>query len=207
MYKRFFKRFLDIVLSAIAIVVLLPVYLIISIYVLCTMGTPVLFGQERIGKDEKPFKLYKFRSMTNKKDQNGQLLSEDKRLTKAGILLRNSSLDELPELWSILTGKMSFVGPRPMPVYYGPYFLPEERKRHTVRGGLIPPDSLSGKAITTYEEQFEYECGYAQNLSFILDIKVIVTTFKILFLRVKDNYGTCERPHLNIYRKDMNANK
>jgi UDP-galactose phosphate transferase len=171
------------------------------------MGAPVLFGQERIGKNEKPFKLYKFRSMTNKKDQNGQLLSEDKRLTKAGILLRNSSLDELPELWSILTGKMSFVGPRPMPVYYGPYFLPEERKRHTVRGGLIPPDSLSGKAITTYEEQFEYECGYAQNLSFILDIKVIVTTFKILFLRVKDNYGTCERPHLNIYRKDMNANK
>jgi UDP-galactose phosphate transferase len=207
MYKRFFKRFLDIVLSAIAIVVLLPFYLIISIYVLCTMGAPVLFGQERIGKNEKPFKLYKFRSMTNKKDQNGQLLSEDKRLTKAGILLRNSSLDELPELWSILTGKMSFVGPRPMPVYYGPYFLPEERKRHTVRGGLIPPDSLSGKAITTYEEQFEYECGYAQNLSFILDIKVIVTTFKILFLRVKDNYGTCERPHLNIYRKDMNANK
>ena len=207
MYKRFFKRFLDIVLSAIAIVVLLPFYLIISIYVLCTMGAPVLFGQERIGKNEKPFKLYKFRSMTNKKDQNGQLLSEDKRLTKAGILLRNSSLDELPELWSILTGKMSFVGPRPMPVYYGPYFLPEERKRHTVRGGLIPPDSLSGKAITTYEEQFEYECGYAQNLSFILDIKVIVTTLKILVLRVKDNYGTCERPHLNLYRKDMNANK
>lgn len=165
------------------------------------MGKPILFGQERIGKDEKPFKLYKFRSMTNKKDKNGNLLPESERLTKAGILLRNSSLDELPELWSILIGKMSLVGPRPMPIYYGPYFLPEERKRHAVVGGLIPPDSLSGKAVTSYEEQFKYECDYAENVSFVLDIKVIFSTFKILFLRVKDDYGTCERPHLNVYRK------
>lgn len=140
--------------------------------------------------------------MTNKKDLDGALLPEDKRLTKAGILLRNSSLDELPELWSIFIGKMSLVGPRPMPVYYGPYFLPEERKRHSVRGGLIPPDSISGKAVTSYEEQFKYECDYAKNLSFMMDVKVIFTTFKILFLRVKDDYGICERPHLNIYRKD-----
>ena len=167
------------------------------------MGVPVLFGQMRIGKDEKPFKLYKFRSMTNKKDENGNLLPESERLTRAGILLRNSSLDELPELWSILVGKMSFVGPRPMPTYYGPYFFPEERKRHTVRGGLIPPDSLSGKTVTTYEEQFKYECYYAYHVSLWLDIKVIFTTFKILFKRIKEDYGTCERPHLNVYRKDM----
>ncbi len=203
MYKRFIKRLLDIMLSAFAMVVLSPIYIVITIYVACTMGVPVLFGQMRIGKDEKPFKLYKFRSMTNKKDENGNLLPESERLTRAGILLRNSSLDELPELWSILVGKMSFVGPRPMPTYYGPYFFPEERKRHTVRGGLIPPDSLSGKAVTTYEEQFEYECYYADYVSLWLDIKVIFTTFKILFKRMEEDYGTCERPHLNVYRKDM----
>ncbi len=184
-------------------IVLLPLYLIISIYVALTMGFPLLFGQERIGKDEKPFTLYKFRSMTNKKDESGNLLPESERLTKAGILLRNSSLDELPELWSIFIGKMSFVGPRPMPTYYGPCFLANERKRHTVRGGLIPPDSLSGKAVTTYEEQFKYECDYADNVSLWLDIKVIFYTFKILVMRVSEDYGTCERPHLNVYRKDM----
>ncbi len=203
MYRHFFKRLIDIVLSAIAMVVLLPVFLVIAIYVAFTMGVPILFVQERIGKGEKTFKLYKFRSMTSKKDENGNLLPESERLTKAGIFLRNSSLDELPELWAIFIGKMSFVGPRPMPTYYGPYFLPEERKRHTVRGGLIPPDSLSGKAVTTYEEQFKYECDYVDNVSLWLDIKVILTTLKILFLRVEEDYGTCERPHLNIARKDM----
>ena len=182
---------------------LLPIYLILIIYVLVFMGMPVLFCQERIGKDEKPFKLYKFRSMTNKKDENGNLLPESQRLTKAGVFLRNSSLDELPELWSIFIGKMSIVGPRPMPTYYGPYFKEDERKRHSVRGGLIPPDSLSGKAVTTYEEQFEYECYYADNISLWLDIKVILKTFKILLMRVEDNYGNCDRPHLNVVRKDM----
>lgn len=203
LYNRIIKRILDIILSSIALVVLSPLFLLLSIYVAMFMGSPIFFSQERIGKNERPFKLYKFRSMTNKKDENGNLLSESERLTKAGIFLRNSSLDELPELWSIFIGKMSFVGPRPMPTYYGPYFLPEERKRHTVRGGLIPPDSLSGKAVTTYEEQFKYECDYAENVSLWLDIKVIFATFKILFLRVEEDYGTCERPHLNVYRKDI----
>lgn len=203
MYKHVFKRFLDIVLSGIGMIVLLPVYVLLAIYVAVFMGLPVLFGQERIGKGEKPFKLYKFRSMTNKKDADGNLLPESERLTKAGIFLRNSSLDELPELWAIFVGKMSIVGPRPMPTYYGPYFKEEERKRHSVRGGLIPPDSLSGKTLTTYEEQFKYECYYADNISLWLDIKVIFKTFKILFMRVEDDYGTCERPHLNVERKDM----
>lgn len=203
MYKCVLKRFLDVVISGIAMIVLSPLYLLLTIYVAIFMGFPVLFSQERIGKGETPFKLYKFRSMTNKKDEDGNLLPESERLTKAGIFLRNSSLDELPELWSIFIGKMSIVGPRPMPTYYGPYFFPKERKRHSVRGGLIPPDSLSGKAVTTYEEQFKYECDYADNVSLWLDIKVIFATFKILFLRVEEDYGTCERPHLNVYRKDM----
>ena len=167
------------------------------------MGTPILFSQQRIGKGEKPFKLFKFRTMTNKKDDKGELLPESQRLTAAGKFLRNTSIDELPELFLILIGKMSFIGPRPMPTYYGPYFLPNERKRHTIRGGLITPDTLSGKTVTTYEEQFKYECDYADNVSLLLDIKIIIATFKILFLRVEEDYGKCERPHLNIYRKDL----
>lgn len=203
MYRKFFKRFFDIIISLLGMIILSPLYLLLSIFVLIFMGRPIFFAQERIGKDEKPFKLYKFRSMTNKKDKDGNLLPESERLTKPGIWLRNSSLDELPELWSIFIGKMSIVGPRPMPTYYAPYFLPEERRRHSVRGGLIPPDSLSGKTVTSYEEQFNYECQYAEHISLSTDLKVIFNTFKILFLRVKDDYGTCERPHLNVYRKNM----
>lgn len=204
MYRKYIKRFLDIILSLTALILLLPLILIISLMVRLKMGTPILFKQERIGKNEKIFNLYKFRSMTNKKDKNGNLLPEKDRMTKFGALLRSSSLDELPELLCILKGDMSFVGPRPMPTYYGPYFLEEERKRHLVTGGLIPPDSLSGKTYTTYEEQFKYEVYYAENVSFWLDIKVIFSTFKILFNRVETGYGTeLDRPHLNIYRKDI----
>lgn len=207
MYKHFFKRLLDVFLSLIAIVVLSPLYLVLSICVLIGMGHPILFSQERIGKNGKTFKLYKFRSMTNAKDESGNLLPEKERLTKFGIWLRSSSLDELPELFSILLGKMSFVGPRPLPVYYDPFFLPNERERHLVRGGLIPPDGLCGEETTTWEEQFEYEIYYVKNISFLLDCKVIFATFKILFKRVKNNYGADDRPHLSQYRADMMARK
>ena len=203
MYKHFIKRVLDILLSLTTIVMLLPFYLFLSICVLIAMGHPILFSQERIGKSGKTFRLYKFRSMTNAKDQNGNLLPEKERLTKFGIWLRSSSLDELPELFSILFGKMSFVGPRPLPVYYTPYFLPNERERHSVRGGLIPPDGLCGETTPTWEKQFEYDVYYAKNVSFLLDCKVIFATFKILFQRVKNNYGAEERLHLNQYRADM----
>lgn len=200
MYKNYIKRILDIVISLICIVVLIPFYILISLVVLLKMGRPVLFSQERIGKGEKTFRLYKFRSMTNAKDRNGNLLEEEKRLTKTGIFLRSSSLDELPEFFSILKGDMSLVGPRPLPTYYGPYFRNEERKRHMVKGGLIPPDSLSHKAFTTWEEQFKYEIYYAEHVSLFLDIKVIVTTFEILLKRLRSNYGSEFRPHLNVYR-------
>ena len=200
MYKNYIKRILDVVISLICIVVLIPFYILISLVVLLKMGRPVLFSQERIGKGEKTFRLYKFRSMTNAKDRNGNLLEEEKRLTKTGIFLRSSSLDELPEFFSILKGDMSLVGPRPLPTYYGPYFRNEERKRHMVKGGLIPPDSLSHKAFTTWEEQFKYEIYYAEHVSLFLDIKVIVTTFEILLKRLRSNYGSEFRPHLNEYR-------
>lgn len=202
-YAKYIKRLLDIILSLLAIMILSPLFLIVAVIVLITMGSPIIFSQERIGRDEKPFSLYKFRSMTNAKDKDGNLLPEKDRLTKTGEIIRSLSIDELPELFSILSGKMSFVGPRPLPSYYGPYFLPEERERHKVRGGLIPSDDLSGKVMTTWEDQFEYDVYYANHVSFILDIKAIWMTFKILIDRVKTDYGKCERPHLNQYRKDM----
>ena len=203
-YENYLKRGLDIVLSLICILIFIPVYAIIAILVRLNMGTPILFSQERIGKGEKTFCLYKFRSMSNRMDSNGKLLPESQRLTKFGAVLRSSSLDELPELFSIIKGDMSFVGPRPLPTYYGPFFHKDERIRHTVRGGLIPPDSLSGKTVTGWEEQFEYECYYAKHVSLFLDVKVIFTTFSILIGRIRTNYGngTGERPHLSDYRRN-----
>lgn len=200
MYRHFLKRAIDIVLSLLAMIILLPIFIIIAIATMISMGSPVLFSQERIGKNGKVFKLSKFRSMTNAKDENGNLLDEEKRHTKFGDLLRSSSLDELPELWSIFTGKMSFVGPRPLPTYYGPYFLESELARHSVRGGLIPPDGLCGETTPSWETQFEYDIYYAKHVSLWLDIKVIFATVKIIFKRVKNNYGAENRPHLNEYR-------
>ena len=205
MYKRYIKRLLDIVLSLLAIILLFPVYLILAICVHIGMGSPILFSQRRIGKDEKVFNLYKFRSMTNARDENGNLLSEKDRLTKFGVALRSSSLDELPELFLILKGDMSFVGPRPLPTYSGPYFLAQERIRHKVRGGLIPPDSIGGETTSDWETQFKYETYYAEHVTFLMDVKVVLWTFKILFKRVETNYGADDRPHLNKYRASMNV--
>ena len=208
MYKRFIKRLLDIVLSLLAIIILSPVYLILAICVRIGMGSPILFSQERIGKDEKIFRLYKFRSMTNEKDSEGNLLPEKDRLTKFGIALRSTSLDELPELFMILKGDMSFIGPRPQPKFYLPYYTEEERKIHSVRGGLIPPDSLCNEVQCDWETQFQYEMYYVENMSLWLDIKVIFYTFGILIKRIKHNYGADDRPMLNVYRANMvNAKK
>ncbi len=203
MYKAFFKRFFDIVLSAAGIIILLPVYIVIAILVRINMGSPIMFSQERIGKDEKIFRLYKFRSMTNAKGSDGKLLPEKERLTKFGILLRSTSLDELPELFMILKGDMSIVGPRPQPKFYGPYYTEEERKAHKVRGGLIPPDSISLDVQCDWETQLKQEVYYAENISFWLDVKVIVCTFVILYKRMKYHYGDDNRPMLHQYRANM----
>lgn len=207
MYKKIFKRLFDIILSLGAMIVLIPVYIIVAIIVRISMGAPILFSQERIGRNEKTFKLYKFRTMTNEIDKDGNLLDEQLRLTKTGIVLRSSSLDELPELWAIFLGKMSIVGPRPLPTYYNPYFYENERKRHNVRGGLIPPDGLCGETTPSWETQLEYDVYYTEHVSLLLDIKVIFATFKILFRRVKNNYGAEDRPHLNEYRSNIDMTK
>lgn len=189
MYKKFFKRFFDIILSLIAIIILSPVYLIISILVLIFMGWPILFKQPRPGKNEKIFNMYKFRTMTNKKDKDGNLLPNEKRLTKFGNLLRKTSLDELPEIFCILIGKMSIVGPRPLHVEYLEYYNEEQKHRHDVRPGLTGWAQANGRNSITWTEKFKYDIYYVKNLSLILDIKIIFMTIKQVFCR-SDIYST-----------------
>lgn len=207
MYRKFIKRFLDIVLSFMAIVALSPVYLVIAICVRVQMGSPILFSQNRIAKDEKIFKLYKFRSMISATEKDGKQLTDKERLTKFGIVLRSTSLDELPELFMILKGDMSIIGPRPQPSFYLPYYKDEERVAHKVRGGLLPPDSLCKEVQCDWETQMKYESYYAEHVSFILDVKVVLCTFIILYKRMKYNYGADDRPMLHEYRAGMVSEK
>lgn len=202
MYKKFFKRFFDVVLSTLAFIVLSPIILIIALLVKINLGSPIIFGQERTGLNEETFKMYKFRSMTNERDENGELLPSNKRLTKFGKFLRATSLDELFELVNIIKGDLSIVGPRALLPEYLPYYTEEERKRHSVRPGLTPPEVLYDDIKPTWEKQFEYEVDYAKNVSLWLDIKIIFATFKGLFLRGNDNYGAYQRGKLSEERKE-----
>lgn len=179
-YKKFIKRLFDIVLSLMAIIVLSPLLIILFVLVKIKLGSPVIFTQKRPGKDEKIFKLYKFRSMTDKKDASGDLLPDDQRLTSFGRKLRSTSLDELPELFNILKGDMSIVGPRPLLVEYLPYYKDEERKRHNISPGLTGWAQINGRNASSWEEKFEKDIYYVNNLSFLLDLKIIIlTVFKV----------------------------
>ena len=180
MYRYFFKRFFDFVLSLIAIIILSPVYIIVAILVRVKLGSPVIFTQERPGKDEKIFKMYKFRTMTDERDENGDLLPDIQRLTRFGRFLRNSSLDELPELFNILKGDMSIVGPRPLLVKYLPLYNDFQKHRHDVRPGLTGLAQTNGRNETTWEKRFEYDVMYSKNVSFIGDLKIIKNTIKIV---------------------------
>ena len=181
MYRRFMKRFLDIVLSACALIVLSPVLLITAILVRIKLGSPVIFRQARPGKDEKIFHLYKFRTMTDQRDTHGDLLPDEVRLTAFGKKLRASSLDELPELWNILKGDMSIVGPRPLLVKYLPLYNDEQRHRHNVLPGLTGWAQIHGRNNITWEDKFRYDIWYVHNLSFVLDMKIVLLTVKKVF--------------------------
>ena len=185
MYRKHIKRLLDIVLSLIAIIILLPLYAIISILVLIFMGWPILFKQPRPGKNEKIFNMYKFRTMTNKKDKEGNLLPDKERLNKFGRLLRSTSLDELPELFCILTGKMSIVGPRPLLIKYLPYYNEREKHRYDVSPGIIGLNQVNGNKLQ-WEEQFEYDLEYIKNISFKEDIKIIYKSIICNFKKKKE---------------------
>ena len=183
MYARFFKRFLDFMLSLMALVVLSPVLFVVAILVRLKLGSPVIFCQERPGKDEKIFKLYKFRSMTDARDEDGNLLPDDVRLTKFGRLLRSTSLDELPELWNIVKGDMSIVGPRPLLVGYLPYYTAEEKHRHDVRPGLTGLAQVNGRNTLTWEEKFRFDTSYVEKITFLVDVSIILKTIGKVFRR------------------------
>lgn len=203
MYAKCIKRILDFLLSIIAVIVLSPVYILLAILVRTRLGKPVLFTQERIGKGEKPFKLYKFRSMTDQRDEQGNLLPDEVRLTGFGKKLRSTSLDELPELFNIIKGEMSIIGPRPMPTAYLPYYREDERVIHTVRGGLIPPDVLTLHSVFDWDEQFQNEIRYAKNVTFLTDVRIIFSVFLILLKRNENQYGGQVRKPLTEVRKEM----
>lgn len=176
MYQRFLKRWMDIVLSGCALIALSPVLCITALMVRVKLGAPVVFTQERPGKDERIFKMYKFRSMTSETDAQGNLLPDELRLKKFGKLLRSTSLDELPELWNIFKGDMSIIGPRPLLVRYLPRYNQRQRQRHAVRPGLSGLAQISGRNAITWEEKFELDVQYVENITFLGDVTIICKT-------------------------------
>ncbi|MGL5260457.1 MAG: sugar transferase [Lachnospiraceae bacterium] len=183
MYKNGIKRIIDFTLSLLGILILWPVLLIVYIFVRIKLGTPAIFSQARPGKDEKIFTLYKFRTMTDERDELGALLPDEIRLTRFGKMLRSTSLDELPELWNILKGDMSIIGPRPLLVEYLPRYNEEQKKRHKVRPGLTGWAQVNGRNAITWEKKFEYDVEYVENLSFVFDLKVFFQTIASVFKR------------------------
>ncbi|MFQ7145980.1 MAG: sugar transferase [Clostridium sp.] len=178
MYRLFFKRFLDFILSLIAIILLSPIYLIVAMLVRVKLGSPVIFKQERPGKDEKIFKMYKFRSMTSETDEEGNLLPDEVRLTSFGKKLRATSLDEIPELFNILKGDMSIVGPRPLLVNYLPLYNGFQKHRHDVKPGLTGLAQVSGRNTLSWEDKFKKDVEYTKEYSFLLDTKILFMTMK-----------------------------
>lgn len=181
MYRRCIKRIFDIIISGIALLLLSPVFLILAILVRTKLGCPVIFHQERPGYREKIFTLCKFRTMTDERDENGELLPDACRLTPFGSFLRKTSLDELPELWNIFKGDMSLIGPRPLLVGYLPYYTERERLRHTVRPGLTGLAQVSGRNFLSWDERLAKDVEYVEHLSFLMDVKVFFQTISVVF--------------------------
>ncbi len=182
-YERFIKRPMDFCCALAALIVLSPVLLITAILVRINLGSPVIFCQERPGLDEKIFKLYKFRSMSDARDKDGNLLPDDQRLGKFGKLLRSTSLDELPELWNILKGDMSVVGPRPLLVRYLDRYNVHQARRHEVRPGFTGLAQVNGRNAISWEEKFNYDVQYVDNISFLGDWKIIFDTVRVVLKR------------------------
>lgn len=189
MYKRFFKRVIDIILSGLALIILSPILLITALLVRIKLGSPVLFRQDRAGiisnktGKEKTFSIFKFRTMTDERDADGKLLPDTIRLTRFGRLLRSTSLDELPELINILKGEMSIVGPRPLSVVYLPYYTNKERHRHDVRPGLTGWAQVNGRNSIGWEDKFKYDLEYIEKIGPFFDLYIILLTIKKVFVR------------------------
>ena len=204
MYKRFFKRPIDIFCALAAIIVFSWLYIIVAILVRVKLGSPVLFKQERPGLNGKIFKLYKFRTMTDERDEEGNLLPDDVRLTKFGKLLRSTSLDELPEAFNILKGDMSVIGPRPLAVKYLPYYTEQEMRRHDVRPGLSGLAQVNGRNALQWEDRFAYDLEYVNNISFCMDVKIVfMSALKMLKRSDIVERGTGKVVDFDTYRKQQ----
>lgn len=188
MYKCFVKRVIDFIVTLVGFVCISPVFLVLCIIVKCKLGSPVFFKQLRITKDDRPFYIIKFRTMSDAKDKDGNLLPDTERFTKFGDFLRNSSLDELPELLNVLKGDMSLVGPRPLYPIYLPYYTKEEALRHTVRGGITGLAQINGRALCRWKDRFAYDVEYVKNVTFANDIKILWRTF--FKVASQDDIGT-----------------
>lgn len=201
-YEKCGKRLLDVVLSAAAIIILSPVILVTALLVRKKLGSPVIFKQMRPGKGEKIFAMYKFRSMTDERDENGILLPDEVRLTSFGKKLRSTSLDELPELFNILKGDMSIVGPRPLLVEYLPLYSEKQRHRHDVRPGLTGLAQVNGRNAISWEEKFEWDVRYVNNVTFLKDMRIILGTVKVVFKRGGINSETSAT--MEVFRGNRN---
>lgn len=190
MYQKYIKRLLDIIISLTALVILSPVLLIVAVLVRTKLGSPVIFHQDRPGYHEKVFKLCKFRSMTDARDADGNLLPDEVRLTKFGKALRATSLDELPELWNILKGDMSLIGPRPLLVKYLPLYNEFQRHRHDVKPGLTGWAQVNGRNTISWEQRFEYDVYYVKHISFWMDLKILFQTVAVVFKHNDVNSAT-----------------
>lgn len=171
------KRLFDLLLSLFLILLFSPLYIIVSILILFKMGSPILFRQKRPGLNEKIFGIYKFRTMTNEKDANGELFPDEQRLVGVGKFIRSTSLDELPQIFNVLKGEMSFVGPRPLLIEYLPLYNENQKRRHSVKPGITGWAQVNGRNAISWEEKFELDVWYVENQSFLLDMKILWMTF------------------------------
>lgn len=202
MYKHFFKRFLDFFIALIALICLSPVLLVVTIWLhFVNKGAGAFFFQERPGKDERIFKIWKFKTMTDERDENGELLPDAQRVTRAGTFVRNSSLDELPQLVNVLKGDMALIGPRPLLVRYLPYYRENERMRHSVRPGITGWAQVCGRTTVTWDDKLAHDVEYVKNLSFSLDMKIIWLTIKNV-LKGSDTDLQDESQDLDVIRKN-----
>ena len=203
-YQKYVKRILDITLSGAAIIVLSPVMGVTAILVKKKLGSPVIFKQKRPGKDEKIFTMYKFRTMTDERDEKGELLPDSIRLTKFGKMLRSTSLDELPELFNIFKGDMSIIGPRPLLVQYLPLYNERQKRRHEVRPGLSGLAQINGRNAITWEEKFNYDVEYVKKVSFTLDVRIVLKTIIKAFKQEDINADTAVT--MEVFRGSEKAN-
>lgn len=217
LYKHFFKRLIDIILSGLALIILLPILLVLAILVSIQLGSPIIFKQDRPGYKGKIFKMYKFRTMLDPQTRDGRkltdnerleciekdidILSDEERLTKLGRILRVASLDELPELWNIFIGDMSIVGPRPLATIYLPYYTKEEMRRHDVRPGLTGWAQVHGRNDASWEKKFKYDLYYVDHCSFLLDIKIFFQTIVVMFKHEGIGQGEARPESFNSVRQ------